>query len=291
MAALVSRIKNTKTVTFANRPYVSIMKIIVRIFLSGALMVWWLVSAAQNALPFSKNAFIVIAHRADHVAAPENSLAAIDSAIVHHADYVELDLRTSADSVLVIMHDGAIGRTTTGNGQVAEMPIAVLDTCHLQNTREGIPHFESCLQHCANKINIYLDFKNADVRQTLAILKKYHFEKSVLVYINTLQQYDEWRKWAPQIPIIISLPDDVKTPEALDAFLKKYPAEVLDGNFSSYTPAMIARAKALGVKVWPDIQSANEMDNWPKALATGFDGLQTDHPLALIQWLQSRQIR
>jgi len=154
-----------------------------------------------SSLPFSSHHFIVISHRADPATAPENSLAAIDSAILHGADYVELDLRTTIDSSLVIMHDATIDRTTNKKGQVSEMPVSILDTCHLKNSIETIPHFESCLLHCSNKINIYLDFKNADVRQTMQVLTKYYFEKSVLVYINTPHQHDEWRKWAPQVPL------------------------------------------------------------------------------------------
>jgi len=250
-----------------------------------------LVAFAVQQLPFSRHAFVVIAHRADHVSAPENSLAAVDSAILHEADYVELDLRTSADSVLVIMHDGSIDRTSSGTGKVSAISSEDLDTCHLKNSLETIPHFESCLQHCQGKINIYLDFKNADVRQTFTMLKKYHFENSVLVYINAAQQYTEWRKWAPEIPLIVSLRNDVKTADQLSDFLKKYPAEVLDGNFTEYTREMVDRAKALGVRVWPDIQSEKEMNNWPKALDTGFDGLQTDHPQRLIQWLQYKGVR
>jgi len=239
-------------------------------------------------IPSIKHAFTVIAHRADHVIAPENSLSAIDSAIAHHADYVEPDLRTSADSNLVIMHDETIDRTTTDRGKVSKLLMSVLDTCHFKNSAETIPGFEACLQHCRDKINIYLDFKNADVRQTMALLEKYQFQQSVLVYINQPQQYIEWRKWAPQVPLILSLPKEVKTPDQLALFLQKYPAEVLDGNFNAYSPEMVTRAKALGVRVWPDIQSSNEMINWPKALATGFDGLQTDHPQALIQWLTDK---
>jgi len=244
--------------------------------------------AQAQQIPLVKHAFTVIAHRADHVIAPENSLSAIDSAIAHHADYVELDLRTSADSNLVIMHDETIDRTTTGSGKVSRMLMSVLDTCHFKTSAETIPGFEACLQHCRDKINIYLDFKNADVRQTMALLEKYQFQQSVLVYINQPQQYNEWRKWAPQVPLILSLPKEVKTPDQLALFLQKYPAEVLDGNFSEYTPEMVTRAKALGVRVWPDIQSSNEMSNWPKALEIGFDGLQTDRPQALIQWLTEK---
>lgn len=244
-----------------------------------------------NPLPASKHQFIVIAHRADHVAAPENSLAAIDSAIVHEADYVELDLRTSIDSQLYVMHDASINRTSIGKGDLSKLSSSILDTYHLKQSTETIPTFENCLKHCQGKINIYLDFKNADVRATYSLLKKYNFTKSLIVYINTPDQYIQWRKWAPQTPLIISLPGNIKTAEALKSFLEKYPAEVLDGSYNEYSLEMVKTANSLGVAVWPDIQSANEMYNWPEAIKLGFGGLQTDHPQLLISWLTKLGIR
>ena len=55
-------------------------------------------------LPTAKNKIIVIAHRGDHTMAPENSLLSIQNAIDDGVDYVELDIRTTQDSQLVLMH-------------------------------------------------------------------------------------------------------------------------------------------------------------------------------------------
>ena len=83
-----------------------------------------IVASAQEKrppLPVRKHAFIVIAHRGSHLQFPENSLAAVRDAISAGADYTELDLRTSADCVLVILHDNSVDRTTNGKGRVNEM--------------------------------------------------------------------------------------------------------------------------------------------------------------------------
>jgi glycerophosphoryl diester phosphodiesterase len=140
-------------------------------------------------------------------------------------------------------------------------------------------------------MNIYLDFKDADVRQTMEALRKFHFEKSVLVYINAEAQYRDWKKYFPQVPVIVSLPDEARDVKAMETFLAKYPAEVLDGDWDGYTPEMVSRARTLGIKVWPDIQSPTEEGNWPKALALGLDGLQTDHPGQLSAWLKAHRRR
>ena len=45
------------------------------------------------------------AHRGEHAHHPENSLPAIQGAIDAGMDFVELDVRTTSDGQLVIMHD------------------------------------------------------------------------------------------------------------------------------------------------------------------------------------------
>jgi glycerophosphoryl diester phosphodiesterase len=242
-------------------------------------------------LPRSGHRFIVIAHRGDHVTAPENSLAALDSAIAHEADYVEMDLRTSSDGVMYVLHDESLQRTSTGNGRLKFLPSTILDTCHLKNSSENIPRFETFLERSGGRINIYLDFKDADVAKTLALIEKYGLKKHILVYINAYEQYVQWRKTAPEIPLIISLPDDIRSADKMAEFLQEYPAEVLDGGYDGYNADMLVKAGELNINVWPDIQGMGEQDYWDKALNMGFKGLQSDHPGELVKWLIKKGVR
>ena len=57
---------------------------------------------------------LVVAHRGDWRYAPENSIAAIEHSIAVGVDVVEIDLQLTADSVLIVMHDSKLYRTTTG---------------------------------------------------------------------------------------------------------------------------------------------------------------------------------
>ncbi|MBK8435082.1 MAG: glycerophosphodiester phosphodiesterase [Austwickia sp.] len=47
----------------------------------------------------------IVAHRGDSAAYRENTLAAFRSAIACGADRIELDVRTTADGVSVVLHD------------------------------------------------------------------------------------------------------------------------------------------------------------------------------------------
>lgn len=67
-----------------------------------------------------------VAHRGANSVAPENTRPAADCAFAAGFDWVELDLRTSADGQLVVAHDAALDRTTDGTGLVLDRPMAEL---------------------------------------------------------------------------------------------------------------------------------------------------------------------
>lgn len=77
---------------------------------------------AQN--PWLGGPTLVLAHRGGAREAPESTLFAYRSALAAGADVLEVDLRTTADGALVVLHDGDVARTTDGSGQVASMTLA-----------------------------------------------------------------------------------------------------------------------------------------------------------------------
>ncbi len=62
----------------------------------------------------------IIAHRGFSAVAPENTLAAFQTAIQHNADSIEFDLQISADGVPVIFHDETLDRITGSQGKIKE---------------------------------------------------------------------------------------------------------------------------------------------------------------------------
>lgn len=267
------------------------------VFCLLALLIITCVNAQTPALPAQKHKFTIVAHRGDHVEVPENTLAAYQKAIEHGIDYVEIDLRTTKDSVLVIMHDGTVDRMTDGKGKVKDLAFAEIQQLKvLDKTKPGsptytIPTFDEVLKTCRKKVHIYLDFKDASVQQAYDMIRKYHMEQEVIVYINAPQQYIDWKRIAPAMPLMLSLPDNVKSVDELKAFITKTPVALLDGDYSDYTADVVAAAKAAGITAWPDIQSPGESANWDKALTLGFTGLQTDHPAALAAYLHGKGLR
>ncbi|HTE01921.1 MAG TPA: glycerophosphodiester phosphodiesterase family protein [Mucilaginibacter sp.] len=254
--------------------------------------------AQPNPVPTPRHRFIVIAHRGDHVIYPENTLEAYVEAIKNEVDYVEIDLRTTKDSSLVSMHDNTVNRMTDGKGAVSDMTldeITQLKVKSRDSTDKAIYHvptFEQILALCKDKIYIYIDFKQADPAVTYTMLKKYGMEKQVLVYINNAQQFIDWRKAAPNMPLMVSKPNMVKDIEGIKSFINHTKPDLLDGGWKEYNNDMVSTAKELQIPVWPDIQSRDEgLRDWEQAIAKNFTGLQTDHPALLVNFLKEKGLR
>ncbi len=243
-------------------------------------------------LPATRNKFVVVAHRGNHVQVPENTVAAIEETIRCGADYAELDLRTTKDGQLVLMHNATVDKMTDGKGNVADLTLAEIKQLQVRST-DGkvyrVPTFAEALQACKGRLNIYLDFKAADVPETWKQLQAAGMEKQVIVYLNEKEQYKAWRSTAPEVPLMASLPDGISTPEQLDSFLKKVRIAVFD---NITTPEMMAVARKHNVAIWLDVQTPTEGPaHWQAAMSKGIQGVQTDHPEALINYLNANRLR
>jgi glycerophosphoryl diester phosphodiesterase len=259
---------------------------------------FWQPVIKPNPVPRPRHKFTVVSHRGDHTVYPENTLNGYAMAIKNGADYIEIDLRTTKDGKLISMHDASVDRTTNGKGWVKDLTLDQIEGLIVKGrTTEDtlqyhVPLFEEILKLCKHKIYIYIDFKEADAPQTLAMLKHFGMEKQVLVYINKPSQFTDWRKTYPGMPLMVSLPNNVKDTVALKKFIDQYQPDILDGDYTDYTVDMVKYAQNLGLTVWPDGQSALEGPAvWDKAIALGFNGLQTDHPLAFVNYLKEKGLR
>ena len=255
-------------------------------------------SQQRAALPASKNKIIVIAHRGDHIDVPENTLAAYEKAIEHGADFIETDLRTTRDGELVIMHDATVDRMTNGNGKVKDLVYKEIKKLKVTYKNKpgsqvySIPTFKDVLNTCRGKIGIYLDFKDADPAKVFALIKDAGMEKNVVVYLNKEEQYFQWKKAAPQMPLMGSLPENAKDITAFQQFLNKWNISILDGSLDEYDEEMLKTVRLNNVAVWLDVQSEDEgPEKWNSAIQKGIKGLQTDHPEKLIQYLKETNKR
>jgi glycerophosphoryl diester phosphodiesterase len=109
----------------------------------------------------------VVVHRGDCRRAAENSLGAIREAAHAGADFAEVDVRTTRDGALVLMHDRAIDRTTDRSGWVSRLTLAQMRVAKLvapdpAYDGELVPTLAEAIEVAAQVgIGLYLDVKDA----------------------------------------------------------------------------------------------------------------------------------
>ena len=106
---------------------------------------------------------VVISHRGDWRNWPENSIPAIESIIKMGVDMMELDVKMTKDSVLVLMHDKNIDRMTNGKGYISDMTYDSLMTFNLKRAHNvktdslKIPTLREALLCCKDRILVNVD--------------------------------------------------------------------------------------------------------------------------------------
>jgi glycerophosphoryl diester phosphodiesterase len=84
---------------------------------------------------------LVFAHRGGMTLGPENTLATFDAGMNAGADGIELDVRLSADAVVVVHHDTTLERTTRGVGPVAAKTAAELSRLGVATLRDVLRRY------------------------------------------------------------------------------------------------------------------------------------------------------
>jgi glycerophosphoryl diester phosphodiesterase len=175
--------------------------------------------------------------------------------------------------------------------------LAKLQSLHVRDLKrpqippDHLPTFDEALVAIKGRINMYLDFKQGDRAAVAQMIRSAGVTKQILVYDDT-DSVAEWRRVAPELPLIVSPPQSAKTPEQLANFASKLGIEVLDDSWEGFSRQMLEAAKKVGVQVWPDIQDGQENAQYfNKVMEVGFTGVQTDHPEELIAWLTQHHRR
>ena len=63
----------------------------------------------------------IISHRGYSSKRPENTISSFDYSLEKGFPYIELDIHSTLDGILVVMHDETVDRTTNGIGEIKNM--------------------------------------------------------------------------------------------------------------------------------------------------------------------------
>lgn len=121
---------------------------------------------------------IIIAHRGASAAKRENTLEAFEIAIEMKADAIEMDIRRTADGVLVVHHD-----PTISDSGIAALTYRELDS------RAGalgyhIPTLEETLKYCAGRIALDIELKETGYEGDIIPLVGRYYEPANVVFTS-----------------------------------------------------------------------------------------------------------
>jgi glycerophosphoryl diester phosphodiesterase len=234
----------------------------------------------------------VASHRGGAIA-PENTLPAMRLALAGPAAFVETDLQLTADGVPVLMHDFTLDRTTDGRGPVWAMTFAQLQELDagswVGEAYEGtrVPSFEQFLElfrPSAKQAIIELKGSwNAEQVTGLAQSVHRHGVQDRVVFASfDLPSLQRLSDIAPDLARAIIVRKVVGDPAVLASACDAI-AIVTSERFIRRDPAAVERIHAAGLGVL--LYTLNDEDTWRTAIELGVDGIITDHPAELGDYL------
>ena len=100
-----------------------------------------------------------MAHRGFDLEGRENSMLAFEAAVRRGVDFLETDVRVTADGVLLAFHDARLDRVTDRSGRVGDLPWSQVSQARIRGA-EPIPRLEEVLAAWP-KVRVNVDLKEA----------------------------------------------------------------------------------------------------------------------------------
>lgn len=124
---------------------------------------------------------------------PENSIAAFENTLRYTQAFFEIDPRLTKDSVIVLMHDATLNRSTTGTGKLANYTWSELSDIRLKDkegnvTPYSIPSLAEVIEWARGKTVLNLDVKDVPLEMTAALVKELNAETVVMLTVHSPEQ-------------------------------------------------------------------------------------------------------
>ncbi|MDX1362865.1 MAG: glycerophosphodiester phosphodiesterase family protein [Arenibacter latericius] len=123
----------------------------------------------------------------------ENSIEALEEVLRYTPAVFEVDPRLTKDSVIVLMHDATLERTTNGRGKVSDYTLAELKKLRLKDlqgkiTNHQIPTLKEAIEWSRGKTILNLDKKDVPIALMAQKLEEYDKETVVMVTVHNAEQ-------------------------------------------------------------------------------------------------------
>lgn len=232
----------------------------------------------------------ITAHRGSAFKAPENTLSAIEQAIEDGADYIEIDVRMTADGVPVLWHDANMRRVFGLGGKISDLTLQEARERDAGSwfasrfSHERIATLEEVIATTRGRAGLYVDIKpDPDTptltREVVSLLKRTGAIEGTVIAAAEWSVLTEVRELAPELKTTL-LAQFIIGPLWQQSF------DILGLRQNRVTPATIAQTHQAGkeLHVW----TVNNPDAMSRFIDMGVDNIITDRPDVLADLLERR---
>jgi glycerophosphoryl diester phosphodiesterase len=261
-----------------------------------ALLLFGILALAQELpifTPHGGRAVLIVAHRGANKFAPQNTLPATEKAIRMNLDFVEIDVRTTKDGRLVLMHNETVDGTTDGKGAVRDLTLEEIKALDagirfrpkFKGTR--VPTLEEYFAAAKGRINTYLDWKDASPEALADAIIKAGVIDSVLIYDGSPEALRTLKKIDPGFHVMPEADSEIILKAIVSSKLK---CDAIASNALAFTPKIAELAHKMGVKTFVDILGvADNCAGVKKQISYGADAIQTDNPDMVLKCLKPKK--
>jgi glycerophosphoryl diester phosphodiesterase len=216
---------------------------------------------------------VIIGHRGAAGHAPENTLAAIRKGIDLGVDFVEIDVRRTADGVLVALHDETVNRTTNGKGRVDRLSLRDVKRFNAGNG-EHIPTVGEVLEVARGRVGLMLELKVVGVAQTITAAVQEAGFKEPVIYASFLHnELSEVRSIDPEATLMVLFGRLPRTPVAR---AMKYRPSHVGLRHDTATRRLVDAFHEEGLLVF--VYTVDRPGDIQHALSVGVDGVISNWP-------------
>ncbi|MEM7144719.1 MAG: glycerophosphodiester phosphodiesterase family protein, partial [Verrucomicrobiota bacterium] len=233
----------------------------------------------------------VTAHRGSSMAAPENTMPAIELAIEEGSDFIEIDVQRTADGVLILVHDTDMKRLAGVPRQVNEMTFEEIRALDVGSwfgeefAGERAPTLEEVIEVAkagSVKLNIEMKFAGPDVsmgKDVAALVREKGFEEECVITSLSYDGVMAVREEDPELRTGLIVTASVGDLTRLDV-------DVLSVSARAVSRELIDRARRaeMEVHVW----TVNQAGDMNTMINLGVDNIMTDRPAVLVELLEER---
>jgi glycerophosphoryl diester phosphodiesterase len=214
-----------------------------------------------------------IGHRGAAGHAPENTLAAIRKGIDLGVDFVEIDVRCTADGVLVALHDASVSRTTNGKGHISRLSFREAKALDAGNG-ESIPTLEEVLHVAAGKTGLMLELKVDGVAQKTAEAVQHAGFKEPVLYASFLhEEVAAIQRIDPDASVMALFGRLTRAPVVR---AMQYSPSHVGLRHDTVTSRLVEAFHDEGMLVW--VYTADSIRDIQRALSAGVDGIISNVP-------------